>query len=46
MTQLVGYVLTVTHNRYEVLFIMIPSLYFIALTWLHFMAPRRVEQDA
>ncbi len=46
MTQLVGYVLTVTHNRYEVLFIMIPSMYFIALAWLHFMAPRRVEQDA
>lgn len=46
MTRLVGYVLTVTHNRYEVLFIMIPSMYFIALAWLYFMAPRRVEQDA
>ena len=46
MTQLVGYVLTVTHNHYEVLFVMIPSVYFIALAWLYYMAPRKVQQDA
>jgi ACS family hexuronate transporter-like MFS transporter len=46
MTQLVGYVLTVTHNHYEVLFVMIPSVYFIALAWLYYMAPRKEQQDA
>lgn len=43
MTQLVGYVLTVTHNNYAVLFTMIPCAYFLALTWMFFMAPRKVE---
>ena len=43
MTQLVGYVLTVTHNNYSVLFTMIPCFYFVALTWMYFMAPRKVE---
>jgi len=43
MTQLVGYVLTVTNNNYAVLFTMIPCAYFIALTWLYFMAPRDVQ---
>ncbi len=43
MTQLVGYVLTVTNNNYTVLFTMIPAAYFVALTWLYFMAPRQVE---
>ncbi|MCY1536368.1 hypothetical protein D9M68_718240 [compost metagenome] len=42
MTQLVGYVLTVTNNNYAVLFTMIPCAYFIALTWLFFLAPRKV----
>jgi ACS family hexuronate transporter-like MFS transporter len=43
MTQLVGYVLTSTNNNYAVLFTMIPCAYFVALTWLYFMAPREVE---
>ncbi|MBT9609149.1 MAG: MFS transporter [Pseudomonadota bacterium] len=43
MTQLVGHVLTVTNNNYTVLFMMIPTAYFVALTWLYFMAPRQVE---
>lgn len=43
MTQIVGYVLTVTHNNYSVLFTLIPCCYFVALTWLYFMAPRKVE---
>jgi len=43
MTQLVGYVLTTTHNNYSVLFSMIPCAYFIALAWLYFMAPRSVS---
>ncbi len=42
MTQLVGYVLTVTNNNYAVLFTMIPTMYFLALLWLYFMAPRKV----
>ncbi|SME94577.1 MFS transporter [Pseudogulbenkiania subflava] len=46
MTQLVGYVLTTTHNNYAVLFTMIPAAYFIALAWLYFMAPRQVEDTA
>jgi ACS family hexuronate transporter-like MFS transporter len=46
MTQLVGYVLTVTHNNYAVLFTMIPCAYFIALTWLFFLAPRKVPDAA
>ncbi|MDN0075169.1 MFS transporter [Crenobacter sp. SG2303] len=44
MTQLVGYVLTVTHNNYAVLFTMIPCAYFVALAWLYFMAPRQIEE--
>jgi ACS family hexuronate transporter-like MFS transporter len=43
MTQLVGYVLTVTHDNYAVLFTMIPCAYFVALAWLFFTAPRQVE---
>ncbi|TWI52997.1 ACS family hexuronate transporter-like MFS transporter [Pseudomonas duriflava] len=43
MTQLVGYVLTTTHNNYAVLFTLIPVCYFVALIWLYFMAPREVE---
>jgi ACS family hexuronate transporter-like MFS transporter len=43
MTQLVGYVLTTTNNNYAVLFTMIPCAYLVALGWLYFMAPRRVE---
>ncbi|MGM8062651.1 MFS transporter [Vogesella indigofera] len=43
MTQIVGYVLTVTNNNYAVLFTLIPCCYFVALTWLYFMAPRQVE---
>ncbi|WP_296219079.1 MFS transporter [Pseudomonas sp. UBA2684] len=43
MTQIVGYVLTVTNNNYAVLFTMIPAMYFIALVWLFFMAPRKIE---
>jgi ACS family hexuronate transporter-like MFS transporter len=42
MTQAVGYILTATHNNYTVLFMIIPGMYFIALTWLYFMAPRKV----
>jgi ACS family hexuronate transporter-like MFS transporter len=44
MTQLVGYVLTTTHNNYTVLFTMIPAMYFIALIWLYFMAPRKIPK--
>jgi len=44
MTQLVGYVLTSTNNNYTVLFTMIPAAYFVALTWLYFMAPRQIEE--
>ncbi|GLO58510.1 MFS transporter [Pseudomonas putida] len=43
MTQIVGSVLTVTHNNYAVLFTMIPVMYFIALVWMYFMAPRGIE---
>ncbi|SFP42550.1 MFS transporter, ACS family, hexuronate transporter [Geopseudomonas sagittaria] len=43
MTQIVGYVLTVTNNNYAVLFTIIPTMYFLALTWLYFMAPRKLE---
>ena len=42
MTQLVGYVLTVTQNNYTVLFTMIPAMYFCALLWMYFMAPRKI----
>ena len=45
MTQLVGYVLTATHNNYAVLFTMIPCAYFIALTWMFLMAPRQVPTE-
>ncbi|GFM63926.1 MFS transporter [Pseudomonas cichorii] len=44
MTQLVGAVLTATNNNYSVLFTMIPAMYFIALTWMFFMAPRKVPK--
>jgi ACS family hexuronate transporter-like MFS transporter len=43
MTQLVGYVLTKTHNNYSLLFMMIPAAYFAALTWMYFFYPRRLE---
>jgi ACS family hexuronate transporter-like MFS transporter len=46
MTQLVGYVLTVTNNNYSLLFTMIPAAYFIALIWVYFVAPRKVETIA
>ena len=46
MTQLVGYVLTKTHNNYSVLFTMIPCAYFLALAWMYFMAPRAVPGAA
>ena len=42
MTQIVGYVLTKTHNNYAMLFSLIPVMYFIALAWLYLMAPRQV----
>ena len=42
MTQIVGYILTVSHNNYTVLFTIIPAMYFIALVWLYLMAPREV----
>lgn len=42
MTQFVGYVLTVTNNNYTLLFTMIPAMYFIALVWMYFMAPRKI----
>ncbi|WP_122553176.1 MFS transporter [Pseudomonas viridiflava] len=42
MTQIVGAVLTATNNNYNVLFTMIPAMYFIALIWMYFMAPRKV----
>ncbi|WDY56090.1 MFS transporter [Pseudomonas sp. PSKL.D1] len=43
MTQIVGAVLTATQNNYAVLFTLIPTMYFIALVWLYFMAPRKLE---
>jgi ACS family hexuronate transporter-like MFS transporter len=43
MTQIVGSVLTATHNNYNILFLMIPSMYFIAWIWMYFMAPRTVQ---
>ncbi|WP_248803790.1 MFS transporter [Pseudomonas sp. MWU13-2100] len=43
MTQIVGAVLTATNNNYNVLLMMIPAMYFIALIWMYFMAPRGVE---
>jgi ACS family hexuronate transporter-like MFS transporter len=42
MTQLVGHILTITNNNYTVLFTIIPAMYFIALTWMYFMAPRKI----
>jgi ACS family hexuronate transporter-like MFS transporter len=42
MTQIVGHILTVTNNNYTVLFTLIPAMYFIALTWMYFMAPRKI----
>jgi ACS family hexuronate transporter-like MFS transporter len=46
MTQVVGYILTVTHNNYTVLFTIIPAMYFIALIWLFLLAPRKVPTVA
>jgi ACS family hexuronate transporter-like MFS transporter len=43
MTQIVGYVLTKTHNNYSLLFMMIPTAYLVALVWVYFVAPRRPE---
>ncbi|MWV14392.1 MFS transporter [Pseudomonas sp. R-28-1W-6] len=43
MTQIVGHVLTATNNNYAVLFTLIPTMYFLALTWLYFMAPRKLS---
>lgn len=43
MTQLVGHILTVTNNNYSVLFTMIPCTYFVALAWVYFVVPRKVE---
>lgn len=43
MTQVVGAVLTATHNNYSVLFTLIPAMYFIALIWMYFMAPKAVS---
>lgn len=43
MTQIVGSVLTLTHNNYAVLFTLIPLMYFLGLIWLYFMAPRQIE---
>ncbi|ACC73978.1 major facilitator superfamily MFS_1 [Paraburkholderia phymatum STM815] len=40
MTQVVGYVLTTTHNNYKILFMGIPGLYAIALIWLLLLAPK------
>ncbi|UDI92204.1 MFS transporter [Pseudomonas sp. IAC-BECa141] len=42
MTQIVGHILTVTNNNYTVLFTLIPAMYFIALTWMYFVAPRKI----
>ncbi|OWW22984.1 hypothetical protein AYR66_21180 [Noviherbaspirillum denitrificans] len=46
MTQLVGYILTATDNNYSVLFTMVPVAYFIALTWVFLVAPRKPEVAA
>ena len=46
MTQIVGYILTVTHNNYAVLFTLIPTMYFLALAWMFFMAPRKISGAA
>lgn len=46
MTKIVGYVLTTTHNNYSILFTMIPVMYFIALTWMFLMAPRKLVQTS
>ena len=43
MTQLVGYILTISNNRYFLLFLIIPLVYFTALAWMFFMAPRSVD---
>lgn len=45
MTQIVGAVLTATDNNYGVLFTLIPAMYFIALIWLYFMAPRKLPDS-
>ncbi len=45
MTQIVGYVLTITHNNYTLLFIGIPAMYFVALIILTLTAPRELKAD-
>ncbi|HCP55325.1 MAG TPA: MFS transporter, partial [Pseudomonas sp.] len=45
MTQVVGAILTATDNNYSVLFTIIPTMYFIALVWLYFMAPRKLPES-
>jgi len=45
MTQIVGSVLMATNNNYAVLFTMIPAMYFLALIWMYFMAPRKIESQ-
>ena len=46
MTQLVGYVLTRSNNNYSLLFVMIPSIYLLALAWVYLLAPRQPETVA
>ena len=46
MTQIVGYVLTVTHNNYALLFSAIPATYFLALLWLYLMAPHSLSRES
>jgi ACS family hexuronate transporter-like MFS transporter len=46
MTQVVGYVLTVTNNNYALLFTAIPATYFLALLWLYLMAPRTLSRES
>jgi len=45
MTQIVGSVLMATNNNYAVLFTMIPAMYFLALIWMYFMAPRKLQSQ-
>lgn len=46
MTQVVGYVLTVTNNSYALLFTAIPATYFLALLWMYLMAPRTLNRES
>lgn len=43
MTQIVGYVLTISSNNYQLLFMSIPGLYAVALMWLYLVAPRQMQ---